>query len=980
MPQVKGSIALCSSPRSLVCDEQGVGKYPLWNRYNQLLEIIKKHIPAQYQSFLARPIAVKEQDGEHLVWYAEADNEASPKRLTQLDAVEQAKYQQVKAETIAAYKSAIDKCESSGETTDAEHIRKAMKYVGDFDDYFYCFDDKVVVVVWGMRPRSTSEPQSCIIDKLLRLNKSYTVTFDLGEHGTSVSQLELHKRTTDQPIGVHQVPQVEAKEGYKFIGWNEEPIGHKVTQDITFTAQYEKLPEPPLPPAPPTTPTKEPEPPVQPEPNIYTIRFEDENGNELSSCKVKEGETIPNSAIPPVLNKEHYKFAGWGSDLQTPVHENRTYRLRYEKIPLSWWERFKIWWREKGCLKWLLRLLLFLLLLLLLLFLMQKCEYGGCTHKTPDPISHYDGNNPFVPNDPTNGGGDNTLQPNPSDGLYQPITPEDPGFGFLPKEPNKPLPIDDGDLIDDEDGNRKIIADRLNVLLDDDNLTINQFAADFKAVYVGEQYKIIYADPLIKRLQLQVPPNERVQIKQELVNKLPEQYNTDNTFVWDEALMTTSYVPNDSRIGECWYHNTIKTYAAWDITMGSEDIVVAVVDDGFALNHEEFNGKVVKPYNVFTKTTDVHESKDKHGTHVAGLAVAAANNQRGIAGVAPNCKLMPIKVFDDKGRTSTMCVLDGVLYAVYNGADVVNLSLGMMISEQLPVQKQQELIRSYFKEEERVWKKVFSIANRNNTAIVIAAGNENLLAGIEPMHRSEDVIVVAAVGENHNPLYDKTNFSNYGAYTDVSAPGHNILSTVGKNKYESMSGTSMAAPIVSSAVALIKSVNRPLSTSQIRTILQETGLEVNGNIGKLIQLDKALEKAQSTNANLIDTHPEPTTGSVQVLLEWHNYNDLDLICQDPYGDVVWFKQKTVPSGGMLEIDMNAGNQYSSAPIENIYWREGGAPKGEYKVGVLYYKRHDTQYATSEYKVTVRYGDKEHSFKGTAQTEGEVTTICDFTLE
>lgn len=78
--------------------------------------------------------------------------------------------------------------------------------------------------------------------------------------------------------------------------------------------------------------------------------------------------------------------------------------------------------------------------------------------------------------------------------------------------------------------------------------------------------------------------------------------------------------------------------------------------------------------------------------------------------------------------------------------------------------------------------------------------------------------------------------------------------------------------------------------------------------------------------------------------------------------------------------MNAGNQYSSAPIENIYWREDGAPKGDYKVWVLYYKRHDTQYATSEYKVTVRYGDKERSFKGIAQTEGEIMTICDFTLE
>jgi hypothetical protein len=124
----------------------------------------------------------------------------------------------------------------------------------------------------------------------------------------------------------------------------------------------------------------------------------------------------------------------------------------------------------------------------------------------------------------------------------------------------------------------------------------------------------------------------------------------------------------------------------------------------------------------------------------------------------------------------------------------------------------------------------------------------------------------------------------------------------------------MAAPIVAGAVALIKSVNRPLSTEQIRNILQETGIEVNGNIGKLIQLDRALAKAKNADINIIEENPEPSTGSVQVLLKWYNYNDLDLICRDPNGDVVWYKNKIVPSGGMLEIDMNAGNRYSASGV------------------------------------------------------------------
>ena len=1034
MPDVIGGFALCASPRSLVCDEQGVGKFPLWKRFEQLQTIIAKYVPVQYQNFLAKPVEVKELDEMHLVWYAQTTPSTRPVRLSLLSQEEKVRYEKIKNDTIAAYKAAAENSKSIGYNNDAEHITKALKYVGDFDDYFYCFDDKVVVVVWGMRPRNISEPMSGIIDKLLTPNVTYTATFDLGDYGMTSDALLIRKRLTDTPIQAHQIPNVKPKEGYKFIGWDVEPLNYKVEADVSFTALYEKLPDTyynvrfedeagnelasckvkegeiishNLIPA---TPDKEGYKfigwDVEPlnykvevdvsftalyeklPDTYYNVRFEDETGNELASCKIKDGEIIPQNVVPVVPPKEHCRFTGWGNDLQTPVHENRTYKLHYEEVPLSWWERFKLWWTQKGCLKWLLRLLLFLLLLLLIIFLLKKCNGGGCTRGGGDiPVRDYDGSNPYLPV-PDEGEFENPgVMPDPlnpnlpgNDIVYPPIAPDDPGRGYLPVEPNKPVPIDDEDIIDDDDNFRRIVSNRLNVLLDDENLSINEFAVDFKNVYSGDQYQIIYADPLIKRLQLQVPADERVQIKQELVNKLPEKYTSENVFVWDEALMTGTFVPNDTNIGECWYHNAIKSYAAWDTTMGKEDIVVAVLDDGFDLYHDEFQGKIVKPYNVFDRSVNVRESKYKHGTHVAGLAIATANNKKGIAGVAPNCKLMPIKVFDDDGHTSVLPVLDGVLYAMYNGADVVNISLGLALQANIPVQVQQELIRSYFKEEERVWKKVFEMANRNNTAIVIAAGNENVMAGIEPMHRSENVIVVAAVDEEHNPIYNKSDFSNYGPYTDVSAPGLNILSTVGRNNYAVMSGTSMSAPIVTGAVALIKSVNLTLSTPQIKKILQETGVAVNGDVGPLIQLDKALVKAQNSDANLIESHPEPSSGSVQILLEWHNYNDLDLICKDPTGGVVWFRQKRVPSGGQLEIDMNAGNQYSSNPIENIFWPQNGAPKGEYVVSVLYYKRHDTNYATSDFKVTIRYGNNERIFTGTAQNQGGIINVCKFTYE
>lgn len=976
---VFGKDMLCSSLRSVICDEQGIGKYPLWQRYDLLSNVIRKHIPNQYQGFLAHPERVVDMGTENILWYGDRAQSSQPCALTELTGEEREKYVQIKNNTIAAYQTAIQKCRAAGESSDAEFLEKSLKHVGEFDDFFYCYDDKVVVVVWGMRPRDVYSPKRAIVDKVVNPNISYIARFDLKGLGTTNSNIVVRKRPQDTPIQPDQVPLVTPLDGYKFIGWDEDPVGYKLTSNKTFVAQYEEEKKPAsVTTIPPESGLGSPASPgpgsVAPDPKVFhTVRFEDEDGTLLKQIEVEHGSIIDSSLIPPIPERKNYKCSGWGSGVQEPIEHDTTFRLSYERLPLSWWERLKawfsrlwLWFRGAGCLKWLLRVLLLLLLLLLILLLLRHCTpRKSKSDSWANPIY------PVCPDDPNRGDGSEQLP-------YEPINPEDPGFEFLPEEPGKPLPIDEGDAIPDEDSLRSIVKNRLNVLIDAEDITITDFAYDFKQAYPAEEYEIIYADPVVKRLQLKVPENERVKIKGELVSKLPDKYQGDKIFVWDEALMVGSYVPNDEKIESCWYHKAIKTFAGWDITMGSEDIIVAIIDDGFNIHHKEFEGRVLTPYNVYTKTNVVEESQFKHGSHVAGLSVAAADNGIGIAGVAPKCKFLPIQVFDKNGYCSTNATVDGVLYAIYKGADVVNLSLGLQLSANIPVQDQRALIAGYFKEEERLWKKVFSMANRNNTAIVIAAGNENLLAGIDPMHRSEDVIVVAAVDRDYSPL-QKADFSNFGAYTDVSAPGCGILSTTGRNGYEIMSGTSMAAPIVSGAVALIKSVNRPLSTKKIKKILRETGLQVNGDIGPLIQLDKAILRAKDENPDSEDTIPTPTQGALQVLLEWNDYNDLDLLCTDPNGDMVWYKNKVVPSGGQLEIDMNAGGMKSSHPIENIYWPTGGAPVGDYEVRVLYYKRHDELSDNSKFKVTVRYAEQELHYEGHAITEGATYEVGKFSF-
>jgi hypothetical protein len=127
----------------------------------------------------------------------------------------------------------------------------------------------------------------------------------------------------------------------------------------------------------------------------------------------------------------------------------------------------------------------------------------------------------------------------------------------------------------------------------------------------------------------------------------------------------------------------------------------------------------------------------------------------------------------------------------------------------------------------------------------------------------------------------------------------------------------------------------------------------------------------------VKPNPTPTTGDVQILLKWSNYNDLDLACIDPSGTTIWHKNRVSPTGGLLEIDMNVGNNRSSEPIENIYWQTGGAPTGAYQVYLTYYAVQDNVDATP-YSIKVKYGDTVEDFSGTVKKSDGTIHICTFT--
>jgi subtilisin family serine protease len=325
----------------------------------------------------------------------------------------------------------------------------------------------------------------------------------------------------------------------------------------------------------------------------------------------------------------------------------------------------------------------------------------------------------------------------------------------------------------------------------------------------------------------------------------------------DERMFECTHKPTDpdmSSSSKTWYLTAIGAFDAWETTTGSENITVAVVDNGFNLGHKEFKDKVVMPYNVWSHSAEVYSQFEDHGTHVAGTAIALADNGNGLCGIAPACKFMPVQVADPQGRMTITSVIDGVIYAIYQGADVINISLGASFSSlnQYPERLQRELINNHFKEEERLWNEVASIAERHKTIIVAAAGNDNVLAGIEAFQRPKNIIIVSAVDKN-NRNTSKAEFSNYGEYSTVSAPGVGIYSSYGAG-YMSMDGTSVASSVVAGSIALMKSLNRNITAEQAICVLRSAGKEANGNIGPMIQLDKALLKVKNNELN--DCAPE----------------------------------------------------------------------------------------------------------------------------
>lgn len=240
----------------------------------------------------------------------------------------------------------------------------------------------------------------------------------------------------------------------------------------------------------------------------------------------------------------------------------------------------------------------------------------------------------------------------------------------------------------------------------------------------------------------------------------------------------------------------IPTY--WKYSRGKSDIRVAIIDDAIDTKHSEFK-------NVIYKTTTISgiRKPDDHGTHVAGI-VAAAQDGKGIVGVASGVKLIGADVFDGD-YASSIDIGDGILYAIAQGADVINLSLGQY-------------------EFDPYMEAALKKAEANNIVVVGAAGNDGRNKLLFPASM-KSVVGVGAVGT----LGRASTFSNYGRGLNIMAPGEGVYSTLVGNKYGYLDGTSMATPMVSGVIALTKSKNPFVSNNALRNKLYAAATRKSGD-------------------------------------------------------------------------------------------------------------------------------------------------------
>lgn len=347
-----------------------------------------------------------------------------------------------------------------------------------------------------------------------------------------------------------------------------------------------------------------------------------------------------------------------------------------------------------------------------------------------------------------------------------------------------------------------------------------------------------------------------VELSADMTNDLPAVYPDYKHYTLDSRTGEAEpvYPVNDPSYKIQWAHSFAGTESAWAEGITGSGVTVAVVDTGVDHNHEDLMANLIGGYNAVKCREGDYDDTDYsndagHGTHVAGIIGAVKDNEAGGAGIAPDVSIMPVRVFEKEydyeyeewGLVAyTNVIIRGINYAAEHGADIINMSLGNTVSE-------------------KPYERALQRAAREGVIAVCSAGNDAndsleypaaydctiSVAALSPApyevggeaeyysyyDEDYDEEYVSEVLGNYDPSDGAilSKFTNTGSTVDIAAPGSAIYSTMLNDQYGYMNGTSMAAPVVSGAAALILQSRPRLLESRsasrteiVRKILRES--------------------------------------------------------------------------------------------------------------------------------------------------------------
>lgn len=278
--------------------------------------------------------------------------------------------------------------------------------------------------------------------------------------------------------------------------------------------------------------------------------------------------------------------------------------------------------------------------------------------------------------------------------------------------------------------------------------------------------------------------------------------------------------PDDTLFDEQWHLNNtgqeggtvgndIRICQAWDITMGDDDVIVAVLDQGLEFNHPDFGNISPISFDSETGVSPATTIYGSHGVEVAGVIAATANNNLGVAGVAPNIQLMSINNSLAPTPLSRQNRAAGINFSWQNGASVINNSWSSTVVYQIIDDAIEDAV---------------TLGRNGLGSIIIFASGNNSNNFISYPSSNVNTISVGAIGRTAN----RAGFSDFGTGLDVVAPGVEITTTDLNGDYTTGNGTSLAAPQVAGVAALILSVNPTLTFQEVREIIESTTDKVGG--------------------------------------------------------------------------------------------------------------------------------------------------------